>query len=254
MRTLKRISLKEIEFNDADGSVRALVAPYYSVDKQGDFEFPGAFGEQPIIISAYGHGSWNGVLPVGKGRIFDQADLGGVMEGKFFLDTALGSETYKTVKNVGDLQEWSFALPDIESEIRSLREWVAAGVPLVANGFTEDSKIRGLRKIRVNEVSPVLMGAGNGTRTLDIKSSIPILDHFEVVASDCRGLVDRIKDVAQLREADGRHPSEATLKRTRALRASFEDLIRELDRVGEKHDELIAEVLRFEQFRARRFA
>jgi hypothetical protein len=149
---LKQVHPSNLKFDDTAGTVRALFAPFNVVDKQNDLTLPGAFGEQRVLIGGYGHGSWNGALPVGKGRIFD-GSTGGEFEGHFFLNTRDGEETYKTVKHLGDLQEWSYSLPEIESEMRTI------------GGQT----VRVLKRIRVNEVSPVLMGAGNGTRTLAIK-------------------------------------------------------------------------------------
>jgi hypothetical protein len=75
------------------------------------------------------------------------------MEGGFFLDTEAGQETYQTIKNVAELQEWSYALPEIDYEMRTI----------------DGETIRVLKRIKVNEVSPVLMGAGIGTRTLSLK-------------------------------------------------------------------------------------
>jgi hypothetical protein len=52
------------------GAVRAIISTMNVVDHDGDLVLPGAFGQQRVIISAYGHGSWQGALPVGKGRIY----------------------------------------------------------------------------------------------------------------------------------------------------------------------------------------
>ncbi|HXK36144.1 MAG TPA: HK97 family phage prohead protease [Candidatus Paceibacterota bacterium] len=217
MATRKIFNLKDLKFDDAAGTVRALFAPFNVVDKQGDLTLPGAFGQQNIIIGAYGHRSWDDGLPVGKGRIFDDGEIGGVMEGAFFLDTAAGLETYKTVKNVGDLQEWSYSLPGIESEMRTI----------------DGETVRILKKITVNEVSPVLRGAGNGTRTLDIKDGKPTqtLDHIELVTGDVRAVVEKLSHVTDLRTADGRGPGAERVKRATELEQALEQLARELARL-----------------------
>jgi hypothetical protein len=163
----KFFRLKDLETSEA-GSLTALFAPYLSVDRQKDVTLPGAFGDQQVLISAYGHTSWDGALPVGKGRIYDGV-AGGEFEGAFFLDTFSGLETYKTVKNVGDLQEFSYSLPEIESELRGLRELQREYPALRLNGHDPTETVRVLKKIRVNEISPVLLGAGIGTRTISIK-------------------------------------------------------------------------------------
>ena len=137
-----------------EGEVRAVISTMNIIDKDGDLTLPGAFGEQRVIISAYGHGSWQGDLPVGKGRIHEEGEEA-IMEGAFFLDTVNGRETYQTVKDVGELQEWSYALPKIDYEMQTI----------------DGERVRVLKHIEVPEVSPVLLGAGIGTRTLDIKQS-----------------------------------------------------------------------------------
>jgi len=135
-----------------EGEVRAIISTMNIIDKDGDLTLPGAFGEQRVIISAYGHGSWSGALPVGKGRIHEEGEEA-IMDGAFFLDTVNGRETYQTVKDVGELQEWSYALPEIDYEMQTI----------------DGQRVRVLKKITVNEVSPCLMGSGFHTRTLEIK-------------------------------------------------------------------------------------
>lgn len=131
------------------------------IDKDGDVTLKGAFTEgQNVVISAYGHGSWEGRLPVGKGVIREQDDLA-VCEMKFFMDTTHGRDTFLTIKELSDgnggesLQEWSYSLHDVKAS----RAQVAG------------RNVRVLEQIAlVKEVSPVLMGAGVQTRTLDVKA------------------------------------------------------------------------------------
>ena len=246
MKPTKVFSLTQMKFDDATGKVTAMFAKFNDIDKQGDLTLPGAFGDQPIIIAGYGHASWgSGVdaLPVGKGRIFDGSE-GGVMEGQFFLDTTAGSETYKTVKNIGELQEWSYSLPDIDFEMRE----------------QDGRRIRILKKIKVNEVSPVLMGAGNGTRTLDIKShSMQLLDHVGTVKADLGELIERIKDVAALREAKTARLSPVTTKAAEEIMVMLSEFAvwaakesSDIREILKKHDDILAEVVRFEQFKSTR--
>jgi hypothetical protein len=236
MMTRKIFNLKDLKFDDAAGTVRALFAPFNVIDKQGDLTLPGAFGDQRVIIGAYGHRSWDDGLPVGRGRIFDDGEVGGTMEGQFFLDTAAGLETYKTVKNVGDLQEWSYSLPEIESEMRTI----------------DGATVRILKKITVNEVSPVLRGAGNGTRTLAIKSHGPLAEHLKALAEDARDALSRLQEIATKREAEGRHPSQATLSEAAILKTIFEGLVRGFDQILCGHSEIVKEFLRFNAIIAQR--
>jgi hypothetical protein len=245
MKLMKVFLFTQMKFDDATGKVTAMFAKFNDVDKQGDLTLPGAFGDQPIIIAGYGHASWgSGVdsLPVGKGRIFDGAE-GGVMEGQFFLDTTAGLETYKTVKNIGELQEWSYSLPDIDFEMRE----------------QDGRRVRILKKIKVNEVSPVLMGAGNGTRTLDIKSHSQLLDHVGAVKADLNDLIVRIKDVAALREKKAAHLSPATTKEAEEIMVMLSEFAvwaakesSDIREILKKHDDVLAEAVRFEQFKSTR--
>lgn len=357
MEITKQYKIRDLKLEGDQGAFSAVFATLNVVDSDGDLTVPGAFGEQRVIVSAYGHGSWGGALPVGKGRIYERGEEA-IVEGRFFLDTQAGGETYKTVKNIGDLQEWSYALPEIDYEIRE----------------EDGERIRVLKRIKVNEVSPVLMGSGVNTRLLDIKNisakrafnshstatddsawsastnekrvqkdkprsyygkiyafydpdgevgnkstykfihhfigengnpgaastracsngiavlngarggtnipdadrqgvwrhlskhlrdadmeppelrsldanekQMPLLDHIEVLLADASAVVQRIKDVADLREEDNRHPSESTLKRAGLITTSFEELIRELEEVREKHDEVYVEFLRYQK-------
>lgn len=149
-----------VEIKDADkGEVRAVFSTFNAIDSDNDVTLPGAFDDgAPVRISAYGHTSWNGALPVGKG-VIRQTDEGAVLEGQFFMNTAHGRDTFATVKELSEagLQEWSYGFDITSSEPG---EWDGKGVRL-------------LKKVKVHEVSPVLLGAGVNTRTLSAKSAKP---------------------------------------------------------------------------------
>ena len=105
---------------------------------------------QKVRISYWGH-RWHD-LPVGRGEIQSDDEKAWV-DGKFFLDTQAGLETYKTVKNLAELQEWSYGF-DIDESY---------------SGQFEEQDVRFLKKMIVHEVSPVMLGAGIGTMTEAIK-------------------------------------------------------------------------------------
>ncbi|MFI7643733.1 HK97 family phage prohead protease [Nonomuraea sp. NPDC049400] len=149
-----------VEIKDADrGEVRAVFSTFNAIDSDNDVTLPGAFEDgAPVRISAYGHTSWQGALPVGKG-VIRQTDEGAVLEGQFFMNTAHGRDTFATVKELSEagLQEWSYGFDITNAEPG---EW---------NG----KSVRLLKKVKVHEVSPVLLGAGVNTRTLSAKSARP---------------------------------------------------------------------------------
>lgn len=143
----------ELKESEQPGEFTAIFSTFNVVDHDVDVTLPGAFSEgQKVRISYWGH-RWHD-LPVGKGVIHSDEEKAWV-EGQFFIDTEAGMETYKTVKNLGELQEWSYGF-DID-ECRF--------------GKFEDRDVRFLEKLTVFEVSPVMLGAGIGTQTVAIKST-----------------------------------------------------------------------------------
>lgn len=152
----ERKSLR-VEIKDAEkGVVTAAFAKTGSKDLDGDFTLPGAFGSQSVRVSSYGHGSWMGELPVGKGTITEK-DGEAIAELKFFMSTAHGREHFEVVKEMGDLQEWSYGF-----DVKETGE--------ITDELREKGVSRVLKKLKVHEVSPVLLGSGIGTRTLSVKS------------------------------------------------------------------------------------
>lgn len=138
---------------DQPGKFRATFATFNAIDKDNDVTLPGAFQSgQAVRIAAWGH-NW-GDLVVGKG-VIDQDDSKAWVDGEFFLTTIKGKEHYETVKALGDLQEWSYGF---EIKDQSFGEF-------------EGRDVRFLRALDVFEVSPVMIGAGVGTGTDDIKAA-----------------------------------------------------------------------------------
>jgi hypothetical protein len=225
----KAMSLKEFTL-DEKGVFKALFAPFNAIDKGGDFTLPGAFGKQNVVISSYGHGSTlDGRLPVGKGVIYD-GDEGGIVEGKFFLNTIGGKDTYDTVKELGDLQQWSYWLPTVESEM----------------GVKEGKRVRILKKIKVGEVSPVLRGMGNGTRTLSIKG-VPFVEEMERMMVSAENVYDRLKGRVDDRLTVLRNPSASDLKRAREMKGRLEDIARKLGDIVTRHDAFSEALTQFQK-------
>jgi len=135
------------------GEFEAVFATLNVIDLDNDVTVPGAFTEDEAVrIAAWGH-NW-GTLPVGKGNIREEDDQA-IVGGKFFLQTAAGKEHYETVKALGELQEWSYSFSILDEE----------------KGEFEGKDVNFLKKLEVYEVSPVMLGAGIGTHTTDIKAA-----------------------------------------------------------------------------------
>lgn len=142
----------ELKEDEKPGEFRAIFSTFNVIDHDGDVTLPGAFTNgQKVRIASWNH-KWE-ELPVGMGKIYADEEKAWV-DGRFFLDTEAGMETYKTVKNLEDLQEWSYGFDILDSE----------------NNQFDGQKVRVLKKLKVYEVSPVFIGAGIGTGTVGIKS------------------------------------------------------------------------------------
>lgn len=155
-------ALTGVEIKDAEeGIVEAVFAKFNVKDHDNDVTLPGAFEDgAKVRISAWGHSSWGPSRgassvpqpPVGKGVIRvvdDEARL----EGQFFLKTQAGRDHFEVIKEMGDQQEWSYGYDTADFEM----------------GEFEGEKVRFLKSQIVHEVSPVMLGAGIGTRTLAVK-------------------------------------------------------------------------------------
>lgn len=133
------------------GEFHAVFSTLNAIDADGDVTLPGAFEDgQKVRISYWGH-RWED-LPVGRGEIH-ASDQEAWVDGAFFLNTQAGKETYETVKGLGELQEWSYGFDILDAE----------------PGMVGGQEVRLLKRLDVHEVSPVMLGAGVGTRTTGIK-------------------------------------------------------------------------------------
>lgn len=208
----------EIKAEGDQGIVSAAFATLNVVDLDGDLTEPGAFGSQDVRMAQWGH-DWAS-LPIGRGRIREQGDQA-IFDGSFFLDTDHGKNSFATVKGLGDLQEWSYGF--------DVLDW----------GYAErDGRtIRILKKMKVHEVSPVMLGAGVGTHTLDIKGLDPEGQPFVTASlaaskslADFKAFVDRAVSLADLRAKEGRVLSQANRDR---LLAFAEDMRSQLAMIDE---------------------
>lgn len=208
---------KLLDFKATDeGQVEAVFATLNVVDHDGDVTVPGAFEDgQKVLISAYGHSSWDGVPPVGKGTISANQEVA-TLKGQFFMNTTNGRDTFNVVKEIGDQGEWSYGFDTLQADF----------------GTFEDKQVQFLRKLDVHEVSPVLKGAGINTQTLSVKSLKDLTDEqlmnqaIEVCeALKAKGLPVPANLAEMVRDADR---SEATVNRDReellAIAALYGDI------------------------------
>jgi len=221
-KTLGRIELKA-EGDASEGAFRSIFARFNVIDHDGDVTLPGAFPVgKTVPISAYGHRSHDGALPVGKG-VIGETDEFAYIDGRFFLDTVAGADTYRTVKaltdpETGDAgQEWSYGY-----DVLNPPETMEVG----------GQRANVLRKLDVSEVSPVLLGAGIGTQLVAIKShALPFTAEADTALAVVEAFAERAKALADLRAKEGRPLS---IER----RGQFVELIEAIDGFSQVRDEL----------------
>lgn len=156
----KKIHVEFKEKDGVEGKVRAVFSLFDDIDSDGDVVLPSAIksGFDPIndeVPMVWAH-QWD--KPIGRGKIVKD-DSKAVFDGEFFMDTDSGSEAYKLVKNMGNLQQWSFGFRVNDSEYGKFKK-----------DNTEETEVRYLKDLSVYEVSPVLVGANQDTFTMAIKS------------------------------------------------------------------------------------
>tara|TARA_B100000925_G_C21995214_1_gene468617 strand:+ start:575 stop:1771 length:1197 start_codon:yes stop_codon:yes gene_type:complete len=160
--------VKAIDFElkeEAEGKVSAVFSVFNSLDSDGDVVLPGSIksgfksGDVPMV---WAH-KWD--MPIGKGRIKED-DGKATFDGEFFMDTDSGQEAYKIVKNMGDMQQWSFGYRVNDAE----------RAPFKSADSEDEQDARYLKDLTVFEVSPVLVGANQETYTMAIKSNKELVE------------------------------------------------------------------------------
>ena len=166
-KEVKKIDLELKE--ETEGKVSAVFSVFNSLDSDGDIVLPGSIksgfksGSVPMV---WAH-KWD--MPIGKGSIDSDGDKA-TFNGEFFMDTESGKEAYKIVKNMADMQQWSFGYRVNDAERGKIGEG------------DEEKDARFLKDLTVFEVSPVLVGANQDTYTMAIKSNEELLK--EIVGTD----------------------------------------------------------------------
>lgn len=190
----KQLSNVEIKSEDR-GEFSAVFSTFDVVDSDGDVTHPGAFEDgADVLVSSYGHASWQGALPVGKGRI-RQTKSEAICDGRFFMDTTHGRDTFQVVKALGGAQQWSYGFDVLDFE----------------DGQFDGRKARFLKRLKVHEVSPVLIGAGVNTRTLAVKAVKALIDSG-YDASEAVRIAERGIGMSEYRSAIRPHEVEVTTK------------------------------------------
>lgn len=189
----KSCSAVELKADGDKGEMTAVFATFDVVDHDGDVVLKDAITDgTPVRISAFNHASWGGALPVGKG-VVKTTSTEAIVEAQFF-NTQAARDTFATIKEMGDLQEYSW------------------GFDIVKHSFDEreGKPVRVLESVKLHEVSPVLLGASIGTRTLAVKSGMQFSEHITAVMADVSELITRAGEVLAIRRDKGKDMSEVS--------------------------------------------
>lgn len=188
-----------IKSMDDAGKGLALIATLSAVDHDGDTYQPGAFswkqgGHQWVsLLPAHDRRA----MPFGKARVYEDGDHA-YAELNLNLETEAGREWHAALKfdlATGDaVVEWSYGydIIDMDYQIRGT------------------DRIRVLKRLDVDEVSPVLRGAGVGTGTLAIKSAALRDGRF-------KSLIDELGSMAEAVDGDPNVVSATGLKQLRDI-------------------------------------
>lgn len=203
---VKRVALEKL---DDGGTGLARIATLSAVDSDGDTYARGAFGEQQVKVLP-AHDSM--AVPIGRARVFEREDEA-LAEFRLNLDTAAGREWHAALKfdfeSGQPLQEWSygFRIVDSSTEVR------------------DGQRVRVLKKLKVHEISPVVLGAGVGTATLALKGrAVPFGEQLIAAIAEVRDIAGRAREIKALREKDGRALSPERVDQLKDLTAACGEL------------------------------
>jgi len=192
-----------------EGTSRVVFATTGVIDKDGDYTVAGAFGRQEARIQP-AH-DWN-EHNLGKADVFEKGDEAQALL-KWNLNTQLGRDWFSSIKfnlQYGVEQNWSYGYDVIEQDA-SLARRVGAK--------------RALVRVKVHEVSPVLLGAGINTRTLEVKrcltcgSEQPRIEQPKAHSCSCGAKANGAGDLSAVFMADLLAEVKALRSEVAALKA-----------------------------------
>jgi hypothetical protein len=156
-----------IEKMDEAGTGLARIATLSAVDHDGDTYEPGAFSWKD------GGGQWVQILPahdrrampLGKAWVYEDGDQA-LAQLYLNLDTQAGKDWHATLKfdlaKGSPVQEWSYGYQVLDADFQVRGE----------------QRVQVLKRLDVDEISPVIRGAGADTGTISIKSAELKEKHF----------------------------------------------------------------------------
>lgn len=187
-----KIKSVTIEKMDEAGTGRARIAQLSLVDSDGDTYAPGAF------TWGQGGGQWCSILPahnrrampLGKAWVFEENDWA-VADFFLNLNTQDGRDWHETLKfdlaKGSPVQEWSYGYDVLDADQQQ----------------REGRPVQVLKKLKVDEISPVVRGAGVGTGTMSIKSAELKQANFAPLIASLGELAEAIGEIPDRLSATG---------------------------------------------------
>lgn len=170
-----------IEKMDEAGTGLARIAQMSAVDSDGDSYERGAFSWKE------GGGQWVQILPahdrrampLGKAWVYEEDDQA-LAKLHLNLETQAGKDWHATLKfdlaKGNPVQEWSYGYQVLDADFQVRGE----------------QRVQVLKRLDVDEISPVIRGAGVGTGTLSIKSAELKEKHFAPLIAGLGELVSSL--------------------------------------------------------------
>lgn len=187
-------------FKDGDsetGELSAVFSTFGVVDRDGDIVEAGAIPDGQEVPLVWSH-QWDKMI--GKGRTRVDAERA-IFDGQLFLNTATGKEAYETLRAMGDLVQFSWGFRILDAD------WAER----------DGQQVRIIKRTQLFEVSPVLIGAGEGTQLLSLKHGLPLYDHGDAVLEAVRDFVSRVDVRTDYRAKEGRTLSSANRERLQVI-------------------------------------
>lgn len=205
MLNVKTLAVGQLKELSKEGEGLAIIATLNVKDKDGDVTVPGAFGEQEAkMVPTH---DWSHV-PLGKARVYEE-----------------GTNVYASFKmnlEIPSAKEWHSALKFDLDNGAPLQEWsYGFMIGEASYGDFEGEQVRFLKQLVVHEISPVMLGAGNGTRTVAVKSlkdtPMQLAEHIKAAIENVQSAIERCEDVKAVRELNGRDLSPDRYKELQQL-------------------------------------
>lgn len=152
----RKVAVGAMQVKDAEqGTARVRFAKPDGVtpDRDREITLADAIPEVQVVFSQFGHTSLtDGTLPAGRAIVHPN----GTADVQFLMDTIAGRETFRTLKGLGPIVQYSYGFRVLEEG-------------KLTNEMRDAGAVRVLKRLDVVELSGCVVGAGVDTGTLAIK-------------------------------------------------------------------------------------